>query len=1027
MGENMNNISKMIVKAIYQNLWLKIEYRNTKKDITNFMIGINDINPHKKSIKCDSFNVVYKYESEERMIYYDSILSCEICENTYHKTPDSLLIKLEDSQEEFIFLQDDFTKDDIIDYYCDCFKLDTVPYVSKYGLVPGIDNDTLMKGPVYSLNEEQFHIMANNHFYQNKKKKSDGVEKLENQLVLNIISIKTNKGLYVLAYKTLRLDIKKKILVPDDTITVSKEFNLSSGSSKIEQIESAYKYLPEEDYYLLDDIDHHIQDVIDSIHKYNHTRTSSYAKEVKTDNNPYIVNLGKCYIVDIDKELTGIKDMLNHPEEMTLPIRTFFGHPDSKLARRLNYPIFTVDDKYNIDQINAIHIAMKSPVSYIQGPPGTGKTKTLLNAIVTAVFNDKTVLVTSNNNVPMDGIYDDILSLKYHTGTPLLFPAIRLGSFSNVDIALERIKQMYKISCGLKPQEYTIHQIKSNRKFAMLKLTELLNNYDYYTHLKEKEVAIQKLLEENTNDMFAITLSAQLEKVKQELIETGEISLEDFNNYMSIDFKSFFMAIHFETASRLQKLNKPKYAPILEIIQMPSETQKERDERTKIFRSYLSEDENLTLFQDIFPVVISTNLSCTYLGNPHQQFDIVMMDEAGQCNIANALIPISRGKQLMLVGDPQQLKPVIVMDSNVNQKLKKIYHIPQDYDYVENSIYTTYTKIDVINNETLLSYHYRCHPQIIGFSNQKYYHNKLKLMSSSQEKAPLVFVDTSKEETSNPSYMKNVSDIEAQYICEYIKSNPDKNVGIITPFVRQKECIEKYLRDNQIEETAIGTVHAFQGDQKDVIIFSTAITNATHQATYNWLKCNRELINVAVSRAKDKLIMIGNKSAIYNLSTDQDDLKELVEYVNSNGKSEITDVSIASSALGTRQISTESEKDLSQTVNHILSVINNNCYIRTEQSLSSIFQDDGVDSPIFYKQRFDLIIFEKQFQGDRPILAIELNGPEHYTDEEVKIRDQKKKEFCDRHHLKLLSIPRDCARDYTNIKHTLMDCIKVVK
>lgn len=84
----MNNISKMIVKAIYQNLWLKIEYKNTKKDITNFMIGINDINPHKKSIKCDSFNVVYKYESEERMIYYDGILSCEICENTYHKTPD---------------------------------------------------------------------------------------------------------------------------------------------------------------------------------------------------------------------------------------------------------------------------------------------------------------------------------------------------------------------------------------------------------------------------------------------------------------------------------------------------------------------------------------------------------------------------------------------------------------------------------------------------------------------------------------------------------------------------------------------------------------------------------------------------------------------------------------------------------------------------------------------------------------------------------------------------------------------------
>lgn len=75
-------------------------------------------------------------------------------------------------------------------------------------------------------------------------------------------------------------------------------------------------------------------------------------------------------------------------------------------------------------------------------------------------------------------------------------------------------------------------------------------------------------------------------------------------------------------------------------------------------------------------------------------------------------------------------------------------------------------------------------------------------------------------------------------------------------------------------------MHAFQGDQKNVIMFSSAITNSTSKGTYAWLKNNRELINVAVSRAKDKFIMLGNKKAINELSTDSDDMKELAQYVN---------------------------------------------------------------------------------------------------------------------------------------------------
>ena len=58
---------------------------------------------------------------------------------------------------------------------------------------------------------------------------------------------------------------------------------------------------------------------------------------------------------------------------------------------------------------------------------------------------------------------------------------------------------------------------------------------------------------------------------------------------------------------------------------------------------------------------------------------------------------------------------------------------------------------------------------------------------------------------------------------------------------------------------ACGTVHAFQGDEKDVILFSLGLSNTTKVTTYDWLKNNRELLNVATSRARKKLIVLGSE------------------------------------------------------------------------------------------------------------------------------------------------------------------------
>lgn len=1017
----MKNIGKTILKAIFNNLWCKIKYNNLDKQETSFMIAVKKIICSNKLLVCDAFNVAYGYKQMEVRVYFEQITEIMIVEDTYYNYPQSLVDDINENPNKYSFLHDSLNKEDIIDYYIDCFKLDTTPYLTKYTLVPGIDDDVIMKNNEYSLTNEQFKKLADNVFY--KKKSKDKNNNYEEFLVMNLISILDKKGLYVLVYRPLLLDITEHKLIPSDVCVVNTEFAFDENN--IEEKESIYKYIPEEERYLLDDFETNRNKILEVLHEYNKTGNSSYRQEIKVDSRPYLLTLGRKFTIDVEAELIEIKKQLTENyDDMPLPLKSFFGE-NAKLARRVNYPIFTTDNKYNIDQINAIHEGFSSVVSYIQGPPGTGKTQTLLNAILSAEFNGKTVLVTSNNNIPMDGIYADILDLKYNDER-LLFPAIRLGNKSYLLDAIKRIKAMYNRALELKPRESLIKQIKERRKQEMKGLLAYLERYDKYKLLQERKQGLIKLKESSQGSMLVITIDTQLNSIENELKTLGNFNEEEFNKYMHIDYKSLFMAIHYETASKLQSLSKPRYSELYAIINANISNEQERQEQLKMFKRYLSEPTKLALFQEIFPVIISTNLSTNYLGQVGNMFDFVMMDEAGQCNIVNALIPLARAKQLILVGDPQQLQPVILLDKLTNKKLKNKYKIPLEYDYVEKSIYTALTEIDAKGYETLLRYHYRSNEKIIGFSNQKYYHGKLIPKCDRPSPTPLEYIDTSNVDNENVNNVKNTSIAEAREICNYINNHKDERIAVITPFVHQKECVETYLKANGLK-AIVGTVHSFQGEQADTVIFSTAITKNTAPGTYNWFKNNKELINVAVTRAKDKLLVLGNNEKIKVLSDGTDDLYELVRYVNTNGVSKVTDVSPPSLALGTRQMSTESEKELSKTVTHILSVLNNNCFIRNEVPISSIFQNNGREDSLYFNGKFDIVIFEHGLANKEYLkLAIELNGPEHYSSEEVINRDNIKKEICKKHNLDLISIRRDLARDYYPIKAALEKIIKVV-
>lgn len=1005
----MNAVYRDIFRAIHEGKWLSIEYRNQEDKVTKYWIGIRELDVRRRSLSVDGLHLG-QYTVADLRIRIDSIQSSQVVEGSYCPVNEKLVEDIYLNPYKYKSLFDNVANLKVLNYLEMCNRLDTTPYIADFELVRYLDREKLV-GEVYELSEEQFHEIVKKFQYKTSQpQRRDGSLRLQ-QLAMNVLSIHMPKGLHVLAYRSLNLDIKKRVLRPDEEITVCTEFTVDGTTQNIR------KYLDAEDYELLGDFAKNQEKIKDCVNRHTQRRYGL------VDDMPYIIGLGMDIALDLHKEYKAIMKLYQE-DRVPVPIRAFFGDLLERPRARQASPITLINQRVNMDQLLAINNAMKYPVAYIQGPPGTGKTNTILNTIMTAFFNDKTVLFASNNNHPIDGVCDKLTSLRYH-GKPISFPILRLGNRDMVRQAILYIRELYQRTQSVSVFEGTLGRNRDERKQRARKLSDLLKKYDELLDYQERRETIERMLEyQNSHGLSAQMLpfqadlgGRQLKQIDKHLAATGTVSEEQAVALVDDDVEELKKYLYFTGAGYMKRLDSKEFDKLREIL-----GEEDLDKATEAFAKYLGDKKNLLRLQKIFPIIATTCISAHRLGEPDPMFDMVIMDEASQCNTAVSLVPILRGSSLMLVGDPQQLSPVILLDELVNERLKKRYCVSEEYDYRKNSIYKVYLACDAVSDEILLHNHYRCHPRIIEFNNKKYYNSRLQVRTASQEPVPLEYLDMQDARTN----VKNTAPAEARAIAEYAAAHRDRSIGVITPFVNQKQMIEQALKEANVTNVACGTVHAFQGDEKDVILFSTAITDQTQAGTYEWLKNNKELINVATSRARDKLVVLGSQKNLSRLHQrdDQDDLYELVQYVRSNGQSTVTPKKANSRALGVKPFSTATEEAFLQNLSHALGNIwlsQSRYAIHKEVPISQVFQTNDTFDDLFYSGRFDFVVYEKQGEQELPMLAIELDGKEHYEDEVVRRRDEKKNRICKEHNLQIIRVENSYARRYNYIKDILLE------
>ena len=1002
----MNAISKDIFRSIHEGKWLYVEYQNSDDEKTKYWISINNINIEKKSLEVTGLHLG-NFTTKNLFMFVDKILATQIMDGTFYHTNKTLLEDIDVYPEKYSFIFSNIVNLKTLNYLADCNKLADLPKINnEYTLIKKLDA-TKIQNHRYNLDDEQFKLIVNSF------KKTASIKKEKNinsiiQLALNVLSVHTPKGLYVLAYREVMFDVAKRSLLSGNKIKICTEFCVD-GTTK----QSIQNFIQSDEMEYLENIDQIPEFVKDLITENIHGN-----KNYSVDDCPYFICLQRNTNINLEKEYEAIIDMYAN-DNVTIPIQAFFGELHSVKANSETLPIALIDRNVNLDQLLAIHNAINYPVAYIQGPPGTGKTTTIINTIITAFFNNKTVLFSSYNNHPIDGVIEKLTNLKYR-GYTIPFPILRIASNDKIPETIKYIKNLLITTQNLSVFTDALNQNKQSQIERTRQLTELLQKHEEQLDLKERRDLIEAMLSKNENMNLRLNLEGQQKNaITKRLKEIGNITDEEALALLYFDHDKLMQFINFTSVKYLKQLYEPEYKDFIEILKL----QDEKEQITR-FNKYVSVSENIIKLQKVFPVFCATCISTQKIGEPKLYFDMTIMDEASQCNTAVSLVPIIRGKSLMLVGDPQQLNPVITLDPNINLELKAKYNVNDSYDYIKNSIYKAFLAYDSVSQETLLHNHYRCAKEIIEFNNKKYYNNQLNVKSRVMYDKPLMFCEVAENYSSD----KNTAPEEVETIIKYVKNNPGKKIGIITPFKNQKDLIEHRLKEEHLEqEINCGTVHAFQGDEKDEILFSLALTDHTHEKTYDWLKNNRELLNVAVSRAKEKLILISSNKELKRLhkKDEQDDLFELANYVQTNGEYKVTSRENSSRALGIKPYSSETEDAFLTTLNQALSVLiedDSQYSVKREVQTSHLFEKLPSDCSFFFRASIDFVIYKKGFRNKEfPVLAIELDGPEHHDDPKVMERDEKKKQICKDHGFTLIHVDNTYARRYNFLKDILTE------
>ncbi|TLX77069.1 hypothetical protein E9993_05135 [Labilibacter sediminis] len=501
--------------------------------------------------------------------------------------------------------------------------------------------------------------------------------------------------------------------------------------------------------------------------------------------------------------------------------------------------------RLNVDQYQALIKSNNYRNSVIIGPPGTGKSYTITSIVADSVVKGKSVLVVSKTKQAVEVI------------RAMLEQDFRLREY-----LIHTTGNKYKISLKAKLKRYL-----SGIKGSLGKRYNIGHIHNVYEELKEAESDFNNFIEKELklsdidfSDSPGLFDSWRKAFIKLSMGNGDKIwflfeNIKKLNAQLDKEIKTYSKrTIEYNIYNNSRKYRKD-LSMFYDALDANSFTENKR-----IIKNV--KHENIL---KVFPVWLA-NLSDLNSVIPLQKdlFDLVIIDEATQCDMASALPAIYRAKHAVISGDPNQLRHYSFVSHAQQNQLRNKFNLPLDkiFDYRNRSILDFYiSKVKDQEQITFLREHFRSTPSLIEFSNQQFYEGQLEVLKSAPKHTESSQIELIELEGNRNRLGINEVEAEAilQKLDDLIKSYENQNIipsiGIISLFSSQVSYLNKRIRE-KYELSVIkkfnlicGTPYNFQGSEREIVLISFVVCNNTHHSAF--IHANKpEVLNVAITRAK---------------------------------------------------------------------------------------------------------------------------------------------------------------------------------
>lgn len=503
----------------------------------------------------------------------------------------------------------------------------------------------------------------------------------------------------------------------------------------------------------------------------------------------------------------------------------------------------------NTAQERVVQNASHYDKSVIFGPPGTGKTYTITAIAQDYVSKGKSVLIVTKTDQALQVVSDKLMHSKFGNF------AIKVGGNYYKRTLLAKLR---KISNGYYYKKNHKTEARNATRERDVLFTSLKRLEKEFLDKTDKEISrVEKLFSTSfmskTISKLDINFIRSFEQLEWKIIE------KYFNTLTLFEKKGEEALLKNTNSTLIQHANKElqKLVALTNVF--------ETDEKSLINKQLQELDAKpLTHFLPIWLVKIDE--IATSLPLQKELFDVAIVDEATQCDIASCLPVFQRAKKIVVAGDTNQLRHISFLSQSQMQRFQEQHQIQDSirFDYRKKSLLDfTLEHTASANQIVLLDEHYRSLPNIIRFSNQQFYGEALRIMTQtplSQHKQAVFLHATNGKQDENSINTQEASAIVyqiQQLITSEITLDKSKasSIGVLSPFRQQTNYLTKVIKETfdlptiKKHQIKLGTPYHFQGEERDVMLLSMAIDPTSHYASLTYL--NKEAVfNVAITRAR---------------------------------------------------------------------------------------------------------------------------------------------------------------------------------